>query len=127
MMSRPGSGRRPPVARGALRPGRGRGSDPPMLLAHLTVIASTALGWSDITVAPSRGERAHASFQRTLAGLDRPSERTVETLKRYEVERTYRRNVDHALATLEKVARANPEPEVVYALAELSWLEGRRL
>ena len=99
-----------------------------MILAHLTVIASTVLGWPDITVSPNRGgERPHASFQRSLAGLDKPSERTVETLKRYDVERTYRKNADRALTALEKIARANPEPEVVYALAELSWVEGHRL
>lgn len=98
-----------------------------MILAHLTVVVSSVLGWSDITVAPNRGDRAVSPFQRSVSLLDRPSERTVETLKRYDLERTYRRNVDHALTALEKVAFAAPEPDVVYALAELSWVEGRRL
>jgi pimeloyl-ACP methyl ester carboxylesterase len=97
-----------------------------MLLAHLTVVVSTLVGWGDVSIAPSRGDRV-SSLQRSLAGLDRPSERTIETLKRYDLERTYRRNVDHALAALEKIARAHAEPEVVYALAELSWIEGLRL
>jgi hypothetical protein len=98
-----------------------------MILASLTVIASTVLGWQDIAVQPSRGDRSRASFQRSLSGLDRPSERTVETLKRFDVERRYRRDVDGALATLEQIARHHPEPELVFALAELSWIEGRRL
>ena len=100
---------------------------PPMIVAQLTVLVSTFIGYAEITVQPSRSEKLHASFQRSLAGLDRPSERTVETLKRFDVERTYRRDVNRALATRLKIARQDPEPEVVYALAELSWLEGKRL
>lgn len=98
-----------------------------MMLAHLTVLVSTVIGWSDISVTPNRSDRTRIALQRNLAGLDKPSERTVETLKRYDVERTYRRNPDQAIAALEKVARNSPEGEVVYALSELSWLEGRRL
>ena len=98
-----------------------------MILAQLTVIVSTVLGWQDLTVQPARGDRAHASFQRALAGLDRPSPRTLETLKRFDVERRYRKDVDGTIASLEKIARANPDAEVVYALAELSWIEGKRL
>ena len=99
-----------------------------MILAHLTVVVSTVLGWQDtITVQPSRGDRTHASFQRTLATLDRPGERTLETLKRHDIERRYRRDVEGAIASLEKVARVNPDSDVVYALAELSWIEGNRL
>ena len=98
-----------------------------MIVAQLTLLASALAGWVDITVQPSRSDRLHASFQRSLSGLDRPSERTLETLKRFDVERQYRHDVDLALAALRKIARQAPEPEVVYALAELSWLEGKRL
>jgi hypothetical protein len=61
-----------------------------------------------------------------MGGLDRPSPRTQETLKRYDLERAYRRDVNHALLSLEKIARRQPEAEVVYALAELSLLDGLR-
>ena len=98
-----------------------------MILAHLTVVVSAVLGWQDITVQASRGDRTHASFQRSLGALDRPSERTLETLKRHDVDRRYRRDVEGAMASLEKAARVNPDPDVVYALAELSWIEGNRL
>jgi pimeloyl-ACP methyl ester carboxylesterase len=99
-----------------------------MILAQLTVVVSSVLGWSDtISVQPSHPDRIHSSFQRSLAGLDKPSERTLETLKRYDVERRYKKDVDGALATLEKIVKGNPDPELVYALAELSWVEGRRL
>lgn len=98
-----------------------------MILAQLTVVAATLLGFADITVQPSRGDRALASFQRALAGLDRPSERTLDTLKRYDVERRYRKDVSGTIAKLEVMARAQPDPDLVYALAELCWIEGKRL
>ena len=78
-----------------------------MATAHVVVLVSALLGWSDITIQPSRGDRGFSSFQHSLAGIDRPSERTLETLKRYDLERSYRRqrNVNNVLLSLEKVAQ----------------------
>jgi hypothetical protein len=84
------------------------------------------VGWSDIEIAPSRGERG-AMFQRSVAGIDRPSARTLETLRRFDLEREYRRDVNQALIRLERFAQKRAEAELVYALAELSWIEGKRL
>jgi len=98
-----------------------------MPLAQTIVVVSALVGWSDITIQASHGERASSSFQRSLAGIDRPSERTLETLKRYDLEREYRRDVNGALLRLEKFARKQPEAELVYALAELSWIDAKRL
>lgn len=96
-----------------------------MIVAHLS-IALALLAWpSDVTVSPSKGDRPQ-SFQKNLAGLDRPSERTVETLKRFALETTYRRDPAGVIATLDRQARVNPEPDIVYALAELSWVESKR-
>jgi hypothetical protein len=95
-----------------------------MPTAHLAVLVSALLGWSDITIQPSRGDRGFSSFQRSVAGIDRPSERTLETLKRFELARSYRRNVNNTLLSLEKIARKQPAAELVYALAELSWVDG---
>ncbi len=100
-----------------------------MSLANLIFLLTiSAVNWQDaITVQPNRGDRSQASFQRSLSTLDRPSDRTADTLKRHDLDRRYRRDVDGTLASLEKDARANPDPDVVYALAELSWIEGSRL
>ena len=101
-----------------------------MATAHVVVLLSALLGWSDITIQASRGERGFSSLQSSIAGIDRPSERTVETLKRYDLERLYRgnrgRNVDKTLQSLERLARKQPNAELVYALAELSWIDGLR-
>lgn len=98
-----------------------------MILAHLTMAAAVLLGWTEITVQPSRGERSGSAYHRNLANLDRPSERTLETIKRYDLERQYRRGLDALIPSLVRLARERPEGELVYALAELSWVEGRRL
>src|SRR5271166_4366666 len=89
-----------------------------MATAHVVVLVSALLGWSDITIQPSRGDRGFSSFQHSVAGIDRPSERTLETLKRYDLERSYRRqrNVNNVLLSLEKVARKNPDAELVSRL-----------
>jgi pimeloyl-ACP methyl ester carboxylesterase len=97
-----------------------------MSLATLTVLASTLIGWSDITIQPSRGDRSTA-LQRTITGIDRPSERTLETLRRYDLDKEYRRDVNATLQRLEKYAQQRAEAELVYALTELSWIEGKRL
>jgi len=101
-----------------------------MPLAQLTVLVSALVGWSDITIQPSRGDHASFSFQRSVAAIDRPSERTLETLRRYDLDKEYRdrkRGVNACLLHLEKYAQKRPEAELVYALAELSWIEAKRL
>ncbi len=98
-----------------------------MPLAQLTVLVSALIGWSDITIQPNRGDHAAFTFQRSVASLDRPSERTLETLRRYDLEKEYRRKVHDCLLHLEKFAQQRPEAELVYALAELSWIEAKRL
>ena len=95
-----------------------------MPIAQLVLVASTLLGWSDISIQPSRGDRGFSSLQHSIAGIDRPSGRTQETLKRFDLETRYRRDVKGALLSLEKVARGRPSAELVYALAELSWIDG---
>ncbi len=100
-----------------------------MQLPLWTILAASLLTWSDtITIQPSRGDRS-AGLQRSIAGLDKPSDRTVETLKRFDLYKEYRQRdgADKALQHLEKYAQRRAEPELVYALAELSWIEGKRL
>lgn len=96
-----------------------------MLAAFLAIAAS--LGWSDIALVPSRSGNVSAPWQRTLSNLDRPTERTLDTLQRYVLDRHYKSDPTGALLRLEHQARRMPDPDVVYALAELSWVEARRL
>jgi pimeloyl-ACP methyl ester carboxylesterase len=91
------------------------------------LIVLSLLAFTDVTVSPARSDRANPSFLRSLAGLDKPSERTLETLRRHDFEKDYRRDISSTLSRMEKTARGNPDAELVFALAELSWIEGKRL
>src|SRR4051794_10214396 len=113
----------PPRACGARRD-PGQWSGPLMTLVPLSIVVTALLGWSEITVQPSR---AQGSFARRVTNLDRPSQRTEDTLTRYDLKGQFRSDPDATLARLEKHAREHPEPDLVFALAELSWIEGRRL
>jgi len=97
-----------------------------MHVALIATLAAAALGSTEISVTAARTGAANAPWQRSLARLDRPTARTEETLRRYELDRDYRRDPARALLRLERRAREQPEPEIVFALAELSWLEARR-
>ena len=94
--------------------------------ALVGLVASAVLGWADISVVPNKGDRTLAAWEHSIASLDRPSARTLETLRRYDLETRYRRDPEAALASLERTARQGPEAELVYALAEMSWIEGRK-
>jgi pimeloyl-ACP methyl ester carboxylesterase len=98
---------------------------------HLAAIGLIALGLAvpppdDISLQPAKGDRVHSAWQRSLAQLNRPSPRTEETLRRFDLADRYRKDARRAIASLEVEARRAPEPELIFALAELSWLEGRR-
>jgi pimeloyl-ACP methyl ester carboxylesterase len=97
-----------------------------MIVAHLPIaLALLGLLPADVAVTPSRGDRP-MSYNKSLGGLDRPSDRTFETLKRFALEARYRRDPAAVLAALEEQARGNPEPDLVFALAELSWVESKK-
>ena len=66
-------------------------------------------------------------MRRAWRPLDRPSERTEDTLVRYDLKAMFRSDPEAALLRLEKIARQQPDADLVFALAELSWVEGRRL
>jgi pimeloyl-ACP methyl ester carboxylesterase len=97
-----------------------------MILAQLPIIFCL-VAYADVTVTPARSDHSNTSFHRSLSTLDRPSDRTFETLRRFDLEARYKRDVPGTIMQLEKTARANPEPDLVYSLAELSWIEGKRL
>ena len=77
-----------------------------MPLAQLTILAAALLGWSDtITIQPSRGDRS-SGLQRSIAGLDRPSDRTLETLRRFDLDKEYRQKRQHGAAASRKIRPA---------------------
>src|SRR5262245_37159572 len=98
-----------------------------MSAASLGILAVAFLASGDeITLQPSRGDRVHAAWQMSVAEINKPSERTEETLRRFDLAERYRKDPAAALAALEKLARREPESDQIFTLAELSWIESRK-
>lgn len=94
--------------------------------AAFLALALTAVGWSDdIAITANRAGTIDAPWQQALNDLDRPTERTIETLKRYDLNQRYRSDSAAALQRLEAYARNAPDADAVFALSELSWVEAR--
>lgn len=97
-----------------------------MNLAVWMVVAAS-VGFVDLNFQASKSDRAHSALSRSLAKFDRPSERTMETLARHGLSKRYRTDSARTLASLERTAQGlKGDADIVYALAELNWIEGRR-
>ena len=95
----------------------------PLLLG----LALLAAGCSGIAVrktakAPDLFDAWKASV---LAGDDL-SPRSLQTLRRLDLEDAYRRKPADAAAQLHSLALQDPQPDLIFALAEISYLQGKR-
>lgn len=91
------------------------------------VVMAASLGFVDLNFQASKADRAHTALSRSLSKFDRPSERTMETLARHGLAKRYKSDSARTLASLERTAQGlKGDADIVYALAELNWLEGRR-
>lgn len=97
-----------------------------MNFAVLMVMAAS-VGFVDLNFQASKSDRAHSALSRSLSKFDRPSERTMETLARHGLTKRYKSDSARTLSSLERTAQGQKgNADIVYALAELNWLEGRR-
>jgi len=76
-----------------------------MILAHWPIVLSPPGLRRRDGLRRAIGPRQHVVLSRPLAGLDRPTERTVETLRRYDLESRYRRDAAGVIGSLEAEAR----------------------
>jgi pimeloyl-ACP methyl ester carboxylesterase len=60
-----------------------------------------------------------------LAADNKPSPRTVQTLRIYALDDVYDRDPDEGIKRLHATAVADPQPDTIFALAELSYLRGQ--
>jgi pimeloyl-ACP methyl ester carboxylesterase len=90
-------------------------------------LALLAAGCSGITV--RKAAKADAPLDAwkasALAGADL-SPRTLQTLRRFDLEDAYRQDAAGAAAQLHALALRDPRPEMLFALAEMHYLQGRR-
>jgi pimeloyl-ACP methyl ester carboxylesterase len=76
-------------------------------------------------------ERPHGLFSAPLAALTRkeprPTSRTLQLLRRYDLVSLQEKNPDAALARLQRQLEADPNPDKICSYAELAYLDGQRL
>ena len=93
----------------------------------LWMAVAASIGFVDLNFQATKSDRAHSALARSLSQFDKPSERTMETLTRQGLNKRYKPDPTRVLASLERTAQGQKDDaDLIYALAELNWLEGRR-
>ena len=93
----------------------------------LWMAVAASIGYVDLNFQATKSDRAHSALARSLSQFDKPSERTMETLTRQGLNKRYKTDPTRVLASLERTAQGQKDDaDLIYALAELNWLEGRR-
>lgn len=80
-----------------------------------------------VQVRANRHESVFHDLQQNLVTAQGPSARTEQLLRRLDLSGKFRRDPLEVLALLDRECRAEPSPDIVFALAELSFLTGKRL
>jgi pimeloyl-ACP methyl ester carboxylesterase len=95
------------------------------LIVALLVALAPACG--GIGVREVKRPALFADWRASALAADRPSPRTVQTLRIYDLDRAYDRDPEDATRRLHLVAVADPQPDTLFALAELHYVRGQSL
>src|SRR6058998_2976696 len=97
--------------------------------ARLTIALLVALApaCGGIGVRSAKRPDLFADWKASSLAADRPSPRTVQTLRIYDLDHVYDRKPDDAVARLHAAAVADPQPDALFALAELHYLRGQSI
>jgi pimeloyl-ACP methyl ester carboxylesterase len=95
------------------------------LVVALVVIAVSAC--SGIGVREVKRPPIFADWRASALAADKPSPRTIQTLRIYDLDHDYDRDPEIAIRRLHKFAVADPQADTLFALAELSYLRGQSL
>ena len=93
------------------------------LVVALLILAAPAC--SGIGVRDVKRPMLFADWRASALAADRPSPRTVQTLRIYDLDHVYDRDPDDAIGKLHATAVADPQADTLFALAELSYLRGQ--
>jgi pimeloyl-ACP methyl ester carboxylesterase len=93
----------------------------------LACLACVALaGCSGITVRQAKRPDLLQAFRTSLLEDHDLSPRTLLTLRQLDLERVYSDNPTNAFGQLQKITVSDPQPDRIFAMAELSYLLGRQ-
>jgi pimeloyl-ACP methyl ester carboxylesterase len=84
-----------------------------------------AAGCSSITVRPAHAPDLLEAWRVSTVEADELSPRALQTLRRWDLDQLHRRRPADAFARLQNIAVQEPQPDVLFALAEMSFLLGR--
>jgi pimeloyl-ACP methyl ester carboxylesterase len=83
-------------------------------------------GCSSIGVRPTDGATLDEAWRASAITRDELSPRTRQTLRRWDLDGLYARSPADAAEKLHHFATVNPSPDLLFALAEVSYLRGRQ-
>jgi pimeloyl-ACP methyl ester carboxylesterase len=97
------------------------------LARHQVLVASLLIaGCNGVTVHRADPTGVLDAWRASLIGTDDLSPRTLQTLHQLDLDRVYRHSPADAFARLEALTVRDPQPDQVFALAELSYVLGQR-
>jgi pimeloyl-ACP methyl ester carboxylesterase len=110
------------TARSPLPP---RGPGPCCRSLLLCGLLAALPGCSEVTVRPAGMPDLLEAWRDSSISANDLSPRTLQTFRRFDLEETYRRRPAEAVALLRQRADADPQPELLFALTEACFLQGR--
>jgi pimeloyl-ACP methyl ester carboxylesterase len=99
---------------------------PLALACFLVLSAGLTGGCNNVTVRRAGPVDLLDAWRASLVTADNLSPRTLQTLRQLDLDGVYRRSAAEAYVRLEKITVNDPQPDWVFALAELSYLLGRQ-
>jgi len=93
----------------------------------LGLLALTAPGCSyGISVRKAAGPELLSDWHASITAKNELSQRTMQTLRRWDLDLAYQRRPEEAYVQLQAHAIQEPQPEILFALAEISYQLGRK-
>jgi pimeloyl-ACP methyl ester carboxylesterase len=100
----------------------------PRVIARSLLVLLAALlgGCAEISVRKSNALDLVRDWEANLLKPEQLSPRTVQTLRRLDLERIYLKKPEEAFTHLEAIADSTAEPDAIFALAEMAYIFGVR-
>lgn len=94
------------------------------LLTGLLLLAAVGCSYG-ISVRRANGPHLFDAWRANVIAAGELSQRTLQTLRRWDLDRLYYKQPTEAYGQLQTAAAREPDPEVLFALAEMSYLLGQ--
>lgn len=95
-------------------------------VALVLVLAGAVSGCAGISVQPGQHLGLLAAWKASTSNADEVSPRTLQTLRRWDLDTLYYQSPTDAAVRLHVVAVQDSQPDLLFALAEINYLLGRR-